>query len=832
MGKGIIFIALVFSIVQLFGQKENIQFKHFNTDQGLSSNQVRSIFKDSRGYIWIGTVNGLNRFDGFSTKVFRKVKGDTTSLQDNTVNAIYEDYLGKLWIITTSGLSIYDPKTESFSADHELFHKNINLPSENYIKLFTDEKNNFWLVHRQNGLYKYDVEKDSIYHASRSTDLLPFDINDLSVDIDGFFWIINRGVSIEVFDPLKFKVINRYIDLTTEIPVSGNDYKLFVDKNKHAWIYINNDEKGVYKFDSENREIIHYSNKSAKSHLSHDNVSNITSDNDGNILISTDHGGLNSINLNTGELNIYENEVGNKNSLSQNSITSTLCDNDNVLWIGTYKKGVNYYHPDLFKFTNYTLNPSNKNWLTNEDVNTFAEDKKGNLWIGTNGGGLIYFDRTQNTFLTYRNNPSDSRSISSDVIVDVCIDHNGGLWIGTYIGGLNYFNGSYFTHYVNEPNNPRSLPNNSIWSVFEDSDRNLWIGTLGDGISMFDRETKSFSHFSPYSESSNSNFVMSIAENTNKNIWFATANGIDMYDKQTGRFMQIVREENSSNTISTNSLLDICCDNRGWVWIATREGLNLYRPELNTFTILSEADGLIDDNILTVLEDNNHNMWVSTPQGLSNLIVAKDSSSVYQFIVKNYDEKDGLHGKDFNEHAAFKTNKGELIFGGADGFSIFNPANLSFTPQTPKVAFSSLKVQNKEIEVGSDLNNRILLPTSLNHVKNITFNYDEKTFTIGYSAINFIHPIKTKFHYKLEGFNNEWTLNSASIREATYTNLHPGEYIFRLFASNIDNTLQSEEIQLKIVVLPPFWRTKWAYSLYLILVLVVIFYTIQTIITR
>lgn len=832
MKRGFAYIILLLTVVQVFAQNGSLHFKHLDINNGLSSNQVKTIYKDSRGYVWIGTVNGLDRFDGFSTKAFRKIKGDSTSLPDNTVNKIYEDQTGKLWIVTTSGLTIFDPVTEKFSDDNPIFHKNIPVPKENITAIFADKEHNFWLVHRETGLYKYDVKKDSILHAACGTELAPFDINDISIGSDGNFWIINRGVSIEIFDPKKFKVVNRYSKVLDQLPKVPGDYNLTVDDQKRAWIFVTNGEKGVYCFDSNKLIITHYSSKSEKFHLSHDNISDIITDQDDNILIATDHGGLNVVNRQTGEINIYENEIGDKNSLSQNSITSIIRDDCNIIWIGTYKKGVNFYHPDLFKFSAYTLNSSRKNWLSNEDVNSFVEDARGNLWIGSNGGGLIYFDRKNNTFKTYKHDPQNANSLSSDVIVDLCIDHNGGLWIGTYIGGLDYYDGQRFKHYVNDPKNLRSLPNNNIWSIYEDSDQNLWIGTLGEGVSLFDRETGTFSSFAPHGNSSSSYYIMSISENIDQNIWFATNHGVVEYDKKNGKFIYFSSDVNSENSLSSNTTLDIYCDSRGWVWIATREGLNLYNPVTEKFRVLGEEDGILDNNILTILEANDGNMWLATPKGLTNLILEKDSTGQLLFSTKNFDDKDGLHGKEFNEHAAFKTSKGELIFGGADGFSIFNPGDLSYTLLNPKMVFSGLKVQNKEVEIGEEINHRVLLPKSLNNIETITFNHFEKTFAISFAALNYLNPEKTNFHYKLDGFNDDWTTTDASGREVTYTNLHPGEYKFRVYASDIENSLKSDEISLSVVVLPPFWKTKWAYSIYLIVMLLIVFYTIQTIIKR
>lgn len=838
MKKTLINIVLIITVFATTAQNSKLQFKHLDINNGLSSNQVKAIYNDNSGFLWIGTVNGLNRFDGYKTKVFQKIKNDSTSLPDNTINSIHEDYLGNLWINTNSGITFYDPITEKFNSDHPIFHKNIEIPKTGFIDLITDSSKNFWIIHRQNGIYKYDYKNDSILHAHLSINSDLENINDVSIDKEGNFWLINSLMEIEVFDPVNFKIIKRYKGILKKIKFSANDYNIFIDNENEVWIFLVNDENGLYKFNPENNEVKHYSSKSLKYKISHDVISCLATDRFGNVLIATDHGGLNVVDKKTGSIAIYENDIGDKNSLSQNSITSLIRDNTDIIWIGTYKKGINYYHPDLFKFSTYTQNPTRKNWLSNEDVNTFAEDKKGNLWIGSNGGGLFYFDRHKNTFKTFKHDPNDPTSLSSDVIVDLCLDNEGGLWIGTYIGGLNYFNGNNFVHYIHNPDNIRSLPNNNVWSILEDSDNQLWIGTLGGGISIFDRETNGFNNFTPFPNNSNynitnnPNFIMSISENIDKNIWFATAYGIDLFDKRMGRFMQFLRDEKSSNTLSSNTTLDVYCDSRGWIWIATRNGLNFYDPKSQKMTILGENNGILENNILTVLEANDGNMWVATPKGLTNIIITQNDRKEYKFSTKNYDEKDGLHGKEFNEHAALKTSNGELIFGGSDGFSIFDPANLANTNFNPKVLFNDLKIENKTIETGQEINERILLPSSLNHLKNITLKHFEKTFSVSFSAINYLNPEKTIFHYKLEGFNEEWTSTAYNKREVTYTNLSAGEYVFRLYAGNLDNSVHSDEIQLSINILPPFWKTKWAYLAYLVFIIIAILLTIKLIIRR
>ncbi|MDA3880837.1 MAG: ATP-binding protein [Prolixibacteraceae bacterium] len=824
-------LALLFFTLSLAGQGNSVQFKHLDVNDGLSSNQIKTIFKDSRGYVWVGTVNGLNRFDGFSVKVFRHDKNDSTTLVNNTIISIHEDNENNLWIITSGGVCIYNPVSEKFSTDHPVFHKNIEMPTAQYIGFFADQQGVFWLIHQSRGIYSYNPETDSARHFGQSNGLMPYSINDYAVDKNGAIWLVNRKPAIDVFDTKQFSLSKCFDNIDRVIPYSENTYRIMLDRDRHAWIYMLNDDKGVFCVNTDNETIRHYKSSGSPYKISHNNVSSLALDRYGRILVGTDHGGLNIVDKRQGLKGVYQNEVGEKNSLSQNSITAMLYDNNHVLWVGTYKKGVNYYHPDLFKFSTYTLNPAKENWLSNEDINSFAEDEKGNLWLGSNGGGLIYFDRQNETFTTYKHNPNNSNSLSSNVIVDIYYDHSGGLWIGTYMGGLNYFKNGQFTHYTNDPDNPRSLLSNNVWAIHEDRDRRLWVGTLNGGASEFIPEIGAFNHYITMVDSATAISVMSISENIDNNIWFATATGVDLYDKSTGRVIHFLREDNV-NSLSTNSTLDVYCDRRGWVWIGTRDGLNLYRPKQQQFTILTTDNGLPDNTVVTILEANDGNMWLATPQGLCNLVVNLTEEGEISFKTKNYDEQDGLHGIEFNEHGALRTRNGELIFGGSDGFSIFNPANLSTTMLNPRVEFCDLKVQNKIVETGEEVNQRVLLPKALNFAENVVLKHHEKTFSVSFSAINYLNPEKTVFHYKLEGFNTEWAVADAQSREVTYTNLHPGDYVLRIYASDLENSLKSDEIELAISILPSFWKTKWAYSFYLVAFLLLIFYVIQMIIKR
>ncbi len=834
MRKPILYIFFFLLSTILSGAVNSYQFKRLDVNNGISSNQINVVYKDSYGYLWIGTVNGLNRFDGYTTKIFRKNPDVKGTISNNSINNIFEDHKRRLIINTTNGLNIYDPSTEKFSVDDSVFHKNIEIPLTNIIGIFTDKNNNLWIINRNTGIYKYDSKKDQVSHCSvGNNNLLPNAITGYSLDSEGFIWLINDGIAIEKFDPVSFKVVRQFRNISSYIRYTDFDNSIYADKDGDLWIYSRDEKYGAFQLDTRTGSIKEYKVGSQINRISHNIITSIIEDKSGRILIGTDHGGLNVINKKTGDVKVVENDPGDEKSLSQNSIVCMYKDDNDIIWIGTYKKGLNYTHPDLFKFETYSRQPFKKDWLDYEDINSFAEDRNGNLWLGSNGGGLIYFDRLNNTFKTYRHNPDDPNSLSSNIIVDIFPDHTGDLWIGTYMGGLNRFDGRRFKHYMNDPGNPESVSSNQVWSIYEDSDNQLYIGTLGSGLNIYDRANDRFiqKKVSTTGNSIHSNFVMSISENIDKNLWFATTNGIDFYNKSNGNFYQYYYNPDSSGIIS-NTVLDIYCDSRGLVWIGTREGLNILNPKTGKFRLITEKNGLPDNNIVTILEDYGGNLWVGTPQGLSNIILSDIRGDNFSFTLKNYDEKDGLHGKEFNEHAALKTRKGELIFGGADGFSIIKPDNLKSAASIPSIVFTGIDLQNKPIEPGEEINKRVLLSQAANFVNSISLKHFEKTFSISFAALNYFNPEKTQYHYKLEGFDNDWITTGPNSRKITYTNLHPGDYVFKVYASDFDNTIKSNEIALQIEVKPPFWKTKWALTFYLIFFLLSIFYTLQTLVKR
>ncbi|MHB8206293.1 sensor histidine kinase, partial [Mucilaginibacter sp.] len=456
------------------------------------------------------------------------------------------------------------------------------------------------------------------------------------------------------------------------------------------------------------------------------------------------------------------------------------------------------------------------NSLPFNDINKFIEDKYGNLWLGANGGGLIYFDRKKNTFKSYLHDPKNPNSLCNNIIVNMYMDHDQKLWIGTYFGGLDCFDGKTFTHYRHSDTNPGSISDDRVYSIFEDDEHKLWVGTLAGGLNVLDPATRVFSHFKGGQPNSiHSNYISTILEDRNQNMWIVTSYGVDVLMKNTHRFIHYIHWDNNPNSLVNNNTNNVLQDSRGLIWISTREGISIFDPATKTFQNITKANGLPDNTVMNILEDNSHNMWASTANGLSKIVVSQSDRKLNLNFI-NYSETDGLQGREFTENAAGKTREGELIFGGANGFNIFNPLNIHINNTPSNLVFTNFQLFNQSLQVGEKINGHVILPQSITTSKSIELRHNENVFAIEFASLNYFNPDKIKMQYKMDGFDNDWITTDNLVRKATYTNLDAGDYTFKV--RTLNNKSGKNEISLSIHILPPFWKTPAAYLLYMLII--------------
>ena len=816
MMRFFICIGFLLQTTCLFAQSDHYIFSKLDIYGGLSHNQVTSILKDTDGFLWFGTISGLNRYDGYSFKIFRHKPDDSTSINDNSVNSLYELPGGKMWVGTGKVACIYDTHTEKFDAGYAAYLQSLGLPSDNIINIVKGNNGRYWFLFNTAGLYLYSgTEKKAIAFEKKLMATLPEKISAVRETKDDKLWVVYQNGLLQEYDLKSNKVI--FSSTALQRLNHGNQpYGFIIDRDGDLWLWYFT--FGVFVFHPADNSIREFDENSSPSKLNSNLVSQIVEDNNGLIWVATDHGGVNLIDKNKNyTINYLLNDLKDPKSLSHNSVTTIYKDDSGIIWIGTYKQGINYLNSNITQFVHYHHQATNANSLQYDDVNRFAEDRWGNIWIGTNGGGLIYFDRANNTFRQYLFEANNKNSLSNNVIVSLWIDSDGILWIGTFYGGLNSFDGKKFTRYRHSDDDPSSLSDDKVWEIFEDRERNLWIGTLGGGLDLFDRKTGRFEHYQYKFDKPSplpSNYLSSILQDRKGNLWIGTNGGIAVFEKNkiSPKFYQ---HTNDKNSLSSNVILCLFEDRKGRIWAGTPEGLNLFNEQSNKFKIFTSADGLPDNLILNILEDDQQTLWLSTPNGLCNAILNQNKHDTV-FTIINYDEMNNLQNREFNDNAALKTRTGELIFGGPSGFNIIEPAKIEKPVYHPKIVFTGLQILNNDVEPGQLINNRVLLQQALPQLQGIDLKYKENVFSIEFSSLDFAHSTRDKYAYMLEGFNTEWLYADGNQRRVTYTNLDPGYYTFKVKVLS-GGDVWSNEKTLKIYVAPPLWRTPAAYIIYALL---------------
>ncbi len=813
-----IFLILM-SYYYSMAQASGISFARLDISNGLSQNHINCIYKDRKGFIWIGTMAGLNRYDGNSFRIYKHKSGDTNTISDNFITQIVQGGDGLIWVGTRSGYNIYDPHTDKFSHQLPTPLNSSPLTLNQIVSIYTDKKNNLWFLTDSIGIIYYNIQQKKWLFIKKSPfSLIENSVTSIYEDNEGNFWCINRKGIIEQIRLPEGKVVKRVFSKGLEIDDAF--YYLYIDSDNEIWYYAEL-PMGLFRYNPKTGETKRYLEGNSNKNLNNNLVRGVIEQQKGIIWVGTDHGGINVLDKRNNTFRYLLYHPDRENSLSENVITSMFKDDQGIIWIGTFKKGLNLYHPDLIKFQHFKHEPSNKYSIGYDDVNCFAEDIKGNIWIGTNSGGLYYFERKLEKFYSYKHNPKNPNSISSDVIVSLYVDSKNILWIGSYFGGLSKYDGKNFTHYQHKPNDLNSISDNKVWDIYVDTQGNFWVATLGGGLELFNPTKGTFKHFRSQSTNSvSSDYVLDIVEDKNKHLWIATAVGLNKLDLRSFRFTHYFHNQNNKDGLSNNNVICVLADSRGLIWAGTREGLNILDPNTNKFTVFSTSDGLSDNIIQTIVEDNMGNIWIGTANGITRISLVKTTeSNTWNFAFTRFDKSEGLQGNEFNEKACLKLSSGEILFGGPNGFNLFNPANIQTNTHVPPVVITNFQIFNHNIEVNKPFNNRIIINQSITETSVITLKYKENVFSIEFAALNFLHPQKNKYLYKLEGFNQEWLQPDAGQYKVTYTNLDPGKYMFRVIASNDDGVWNNTGTSLEIEVLPPFYRTKWAFLIYIIVII-------------
>lgn len=794
---------------------DKYKFNRIDAEKGLSNSEIRSIYKDRSGFIWVGTPSGLNRYDGYEIRSIKQDLSATETPANNDIGQIQEDMLGRLWLTTRTGYAIYNTEQERFEEDLTGIFKQY-ADTDDFWSVHIDKAKNFWFVTWEDIRF-YDVKANQLKVFEQGKGGLSRGLMaDIKQGKNRYWFLLDNG-QLECMDAQSHKIISRDSTIQRISHVrNGREMRLFVDSAGDVWVYGFDSQLGAAHYNTAKGSWQIYSNHSPQKEyrISNNTVTAIEEDDQKNIWIGTDHGGVNLINKKTGEITVILNDEKDPLSIPQNTIKSIYKDDTGIMWLGTYKKGICYYHESIYKFKSPTASAR----LPFNDINCFHETADGNIWIGTNGGGLIYFDRKIERYTQYKHDPSNTNSPAGNVVVSIKEDKQGRIWIGYYLEGLDCYDGKKFKNYRYDPDDPTSITDNNVWVLCCDRAGNLWAGTLGGGVVVLDIMTgKIIKHFDT------SGSVYSLVESKSGGMFVGAQSGLYIYNPATEKLELYEPEIFSKVQLSRNDINNLYEDTRGLLWIGTRNGLFIYNPYTKEVSFYSQQNGLSSDLVQSIQEDSENNMWIATNRGLTCLKVSTNEETPgYFFQLINYDSSEGLLGEQFNYNASFMTSKSELLFGGTQGFSMFIPTQITYNSIPPKVIITNFQIYNKSIKPNEKYNGRVLLEKSIGLTDKIKLKYSDNYFTLTFAALDYCIPNKARYFYKLEGFNDQWLEADRSSRRVTYTNLNPGTYLFKLKAFNNDGIESSEPVLLKIIITPPFWNTTIAWVIYALLLIAII----------
>lgn len=784
--------------LMLMGQ--GMGFRQLTTSRGLSQSHVASIVMDKKGFMWFGTDDGLNRFDGYNFKHYKHDQSDPGSINDSYIQDLLEDRQGRLWIATSSGLNRFD-----FDKDRFVRYGGI-LGTRSVNKIFEDRAGKLWLCTDQ-GLVLLDADegKARVFlraNASRSAFKKPLNLTCIVEDSKGKFWIGTKQ-GLYIFDPVTLQY-GAYFEGIGEERLYSNWIKvLYKDKDDNVWIGTRGGglsvlEAGSGKFRS-------FLNNPADSlSISHNDILSITQDSDGKLWIGTENGGISIYNKTTGVFQRISHIEGDNTALSDNSVYCIYRDRINNLWVGTYSGGVNFLSRFRKKFSTYRKTNVVDNTLSNNLVLSICGDNDPDkVWIGTDGGGLNLFHRKTKKFTTFRHDPSNTNSPSNNYVISITRIADDVLGLAYHMGGFDFFNTrtNTFTHHLPVSSDLNSLTTADVNNIFRDRQGGIWLGTWNGGLDFYDPQTDSITHYQhdPASNTSiSSDIVTKVFEDRQGTIWVGTFQGLNRFDRQTKTFKRYQADYAQPNTLSNNKIQTIQQSRDGSLWIGTLGGgLNHFDPVKNQFSAFTEKQGLASNVIYGILEDKKGHLWLSTNNGLSDFNPKNKT-------FRNFGLADGLQGNEFKSNSFFQTLDGEMFFGGVRGFTSFYPDKLTDNKQLPPVYITEFLLFNRPVTAGR---NSPLKKAAI-QADQINLTYEQSVLSFEFSALNYTMPEKNRYAYKLEGFDKDWTFSGTS-RKATYTNLDPGDYVFRVKAANNDGIWNEEGARVRVHVAAAFWQTAW-----------------------
>ena len=832
-----------------YNPEQVLEFSPLNVNDGLSQSTVNAIVQDKEGYLWFATGDGLDRYDGYQFKHYRHDRYNPYSLSQNEVQALLVDDLGQLWIGTYDGLNLFDPDNDRFIRYQHIEHNPNSLSDNMIFSLYKDSQGIIWIATDKGGLNRLDPVNLHFSHYLHD----PNDSNSLNhnsvwpihEDKQGFLWVGTQGGGLSRFNRQQqtFEPILYYPDQ----PNHPHNYISAINADMFNNLWVGTADGLLFRSQKTGKWRIYRHNPADPYSLSHNSIWTLHRDPEQHLWVGTDGGGLSIFDTDKQLFKTYQAADG-ANSISHDTVLSLYTDNARHLWVGTDKGGVNqgrrqkfshYFHkktddkikkvPDANLSINVKREKQKKaqhSALSNGNVFALLKDNNNILWIGTEVG-LNRFDLSTGESSVFLHQVDDPNSLPSNSVRALYKDDEDQLWVGSDSDKLSLFHPETqnFSHYPLHPQTSKFNLNNVIRVIISDEKQGLWIGSR-QGLSHFSFNSKQFQHYShnPQKNTDNqlsSNLIMDLYQDPQGLLWIATdsadSGGLNRFDPSTQQF-KVYQANDNDNSLSYNSISMIHANEQGDLWLATLGGgLNRFNPYTEKFEHFREASGLVNDVIYSILEDNEHCLWLTSNKGLSHF-------NPHKKHLKHYDVSDGLQSSEFNANAAFKDPDGEMFFGGINGFNSFYPKQIQDNNYPPPVILSQFKLFNKIVKV-TDKNSP--LKHTLANTKKITLTYQQSSFSFKFAALNFLFPKKNRYAYRLQSFDSDWNYIGER-REAYFTQVPPGHYTFQVKASNNDNVWSPSGTSIKIEIIAPWWQTWWFQLLIISSILILVYMGYRT----
>ncbi|MGB0932054.1 MAG: ligand-binding sensor domain-containing protein, partial [Chitinophagales bacterium] len=783
------------------GDAPRMYFDHLTIQEGLSHNTVHCLLQDQYGYIWIGTQNGLNKYDGYDFEVYRSNDESKPSngFVGKIISSLYEDREGNLWVGTRKhGINLRRNLQGRFS-NHQSDSAFAAIRGHEISNFFEDKAGNIWISSVGGGVLKYNLNTQQSEHFNRAKNKLYSDFAfDVIEDNKGRIWVATAGAGLNLLkEDGQFTLVN--VNLPNAPNMDSYRKTLYLDSE---FLWVGTEGTGLYRMNLEDQSFVHFPKGKGEKNVNSNGIRDMHRAEDRRLFIATDGGGLNIYNPTTDQITQHTYNANNNTALNSNALLCFLEDQTGNIWIGTYNGGINILKANKTRFEVFRPVLGQGEDLAHRSILSLHQSQDGKIWVGTDGGGFSWFNpkdhHFSNSFFTY--NPSKPQFIGGNVVKTIFEDSQDRLWLGVFAQPCNIYNPKTETFQVFDPQNqPYFSVGASAWSIAEQKDGTIWIGTIGDGLQIINPITQKVIVFGSNEENmrglAQKNIIVVFVDKDDQ-VWVGTADkGLNLWKSDEQRFSHFKHDASDSLSLSDNEIRAIFQDNTGTIWIGTEGGgLNRWLGG-GKFEHITKEDGLIANSVMGITEDRDGLIWVSTFEGISRLNPTTNTTH-------NFDFHRGQNHNQFNQMAILTAEDGRLFFGGINGLNAIYPNQVVEDDADFDILFTDFKIFNESVPIGKLPNRPTILEQPIEVTERVNLQYYDNSFSIDFAVMDYTNSLENTFEYKMEGFDEKWRTVAVSQHSASYTNLDPDSYTFKV-------RHRGNESSIEVYIAPPFWERWW-----------------------